>query len=277
MELKFIDLFAGIGGFHLALTQNGAKCVFASEINQKARETYLINHKIDDSIFAGDITKIKPMEIPEHDILCAGFPCQPFSQAGKKNGFNDTRGTLFFNILEILKEKKPKAFFLENVRGLLNHDNGNTFKTIENSIKSIGYSFQYFIVKSSEYGLPQNRPRVFIIGFKDESKSIEKPNKIPLIYTMSDILCGKCEKDIGYTLRLGGRGSKYGDKRNYEFYKVDNEIVRINSKHGLKMQGFPESFKFNCSEAEAMRQLGNSVTVNAISEFYKKIKEQIND
>ena len=166
-QIRFIDLFAGIGGFHLALAKQGAKCVFASEINENAVKTYLENHDLTKEKMHGDITLIDPESIPDHDVLCAGFPCQPFSQAGQKKGFEDVRGTLFFNILKILEAKQPKAYFLENVRGLLKHDNGHTFNIIKEKLESLGYTFQSFIVKSSDYGLPQHRPRLFMIGFKD--------------------------------------------------------------------------------------------------------------
>ncbi|MBP8006373.1 MAG: DNA cytosine methyltransferase [Acinetobacter sp.] len=274
-QIRFIDLFAGIGGFHLALANQGAKCVFASEINENAVKTYLANHHLKPEQMHGDITLIHPEDIPDHEILCAGFPCQPFSQAGQKKGFEDVRGTLFFNILKILEVKQPKAYFLENVRGLLKHDNGRTFSIIKEKLEGLGYTFQSFIVKSSDYGLPQHRPRLFMIGFKDGVTQIDTPDKKPLKLTMSDILRGDCEKDIGFTLRVGGRGSVYGDRRNWEFYKVNGEIKRITSQEGKLMQGFPKDFKFPVSEVEAMKQLGNSVSVDVIEAFYKKIKEKI--
>lgn len=274
-QIRFIDLFAGIGGFHLALAKQGAQCVFASEINEKAVKTYMLNHKILAEMMHGDITQINPLDIPDHEILCAGFPCQPFSQAGQKKGFEDVRGTLFFNILKILETKRPKAYFLENVRGLLKHDNGRTYNVIQDKLKGLGYSFQSFIVKSSDYGLPQHRPRLFMIGFNDGVSNIEIPEKIPLKFTMSDVLGGDCEKDVGFTLRVGGRGSIYGDRRNWEYYKVNDEIRRITSNEGRLMQGFPENFIFPVSEVEAMKQLGNSVSVDAIEAFFIKIKEKL--
>ena len=274
-QIRFIDLFAGIGGFHLALANQGAKCVFASEINENAVKTYLENHALEKEKMHGDITLIDPNNIPDHEVLCAGFPCQPFSQAGHKKGFEDVRGTLFFNILKILEAKQPKAYFLENVRGLLKHDDGRTFSIIKEKLENLGYTFQSFVVKSSDYGLPQHRPRLFMVGFKDGETQIELPEKLPLKLTMSDILEGNCEKEIGFTLRVGGRGSVYGDRRNWEFYKVDGEIRRITSNEGKLMQGFPKNFKFPVSEVEAMKQLGNSVSVDVIEAFYKKIKEKI--
>lgn len=277
VTLKFIDLFAGIGGFHLALARQGAECVFVSEINTHAVKTYLANHHLDHALMAGDITAVSEALIPDHDVLCAGFPCQPFSQAGLKKGLQDVRGTLFFDILRILQEKRPAAYFLENVRGLEKHDEGHTFTMIKKSLQNLGYSFQSFRVRASDYGLPQHRPRLFMIGFADGVSTIEAPAKKPLKYTMSDIFAGDCEKQIGFTLRVGGRGSKIEDRRNWEFYRVDGQVRRISSAEGKLMQGFPASFHFPVSESEAMKQLGNSVAVDAIEAFYVKIKEKINE
>ena len=280
-KFKFIDLFAGIGGFHIAFHNAGAECVFVSEWDTHAQKTYRHNlYKIspemfDSGNFIGDITKINPKNIPDFDILTAGFPCQPFSQAGFKKGFNETRGTLFFDIVKIIKEKKPRAFFLENVRGLLSHDNGRTFKTIERTIKKeLGYSFFPKIVKASDFGLPQHRPRLFMVGFKDPSINFDFPTPLEkLRYTMSDVFEGKCDKEIGYTLRVGGRGSKITDRRNWDAYRVNGKIVQLKPKQGLKMQGFPDWFKFppNFSEVQAMKQLGNSVAVPAIQAVAEEI------
>ena len=267
---RFIDLFAGIGGFHYAFKRAGADCVFASEIDLHARKTYLANHQIDEARFADDINLVDIKKMPDFDILCAGFPCQPFSQAGFKKGFADTRGTLFFKILEIIDKKQPDAFFLENVRHLYKHDDGNTFETIKNSLLERGYSFQHFLVKASDYGLPQYRPRLFMIGFKN-GEQINQPAKIPLKLTMSDVLNGRCERTIGYTLRVGGRGSAITDRRNWDSYKVDDNIVRIGAKEGLLMQGFPKDFIFPVSKTQSMKQLGNSVAIPAIEAFANEI------
>jgi len=283
--LKFIDLFAGIGGFHIALHDLGLECVFASEWDTNARKTYKHNHVerspelFESDNFAGDITQIDPAEIPDFDILCAGFPCQPFSQAGFKKGFEESRGTLFFNIVNILKEKKPQAFFLENVRHLLKHDSGNTFSTIKRIIEEdLGYSFFYKIIKASDFGLPQHRARLIMVGFRDHS-DFEFPEPVELKSSMSDIWGGICSKEIGYTLRVGGRGSKITDRRNWDSYNVDGKIRQLSHKEGLKMQGFPDCFSFPVSETQSMKQLGNSVAIPVIksvaNSLVQKIKQTI--
>lgn len=269
-DFKFIDLFAGIGGFHLALHSLGANCVFASEKDEFARKTYQHNFQGQNFEFNDDIRKISPNHIPQHDILCAGFPCQPFSQAGLKKGFSDgqdsERGNLFFCILDIIESKRPKAFILENVRHLVNHDEGKTFQIIIQSLKEAGYAVYYQILKASDYNIPQHRPRVFIVGFRDGEKlpPFQFPPKLPLIYTMSDIWGGKCEKDIGFTLRVGGKGSHIDDRRNWEFYRVNGEVKRIGLTEAKKMMAFPEHFHFPVSQTQAMKQLGNSVCVEVV-------------
>jgi len=279
----FIDLFCGIGGFHLALHNIGATCLFASEWDESARKTYEHNFSgisedlFNKNNFAGDITLVDPKSIPNFDILCAGFPCQPFSQAGFKRGFNETRGTLFFNILNIINEKKPKAFFLENVRHLLKHDNKKTFEVIKRSLEDLGYSFFYKIVKASDYGLPQHRPRLLMVGFKNKEINFTFPSPIPLKYTLSDALGGECKKEIGFTLRVGGRGSGIDDRRNWDTYLVDGKIKKIGPKEGLKLQGFPDNFSFPVTESQAMKQLGNSVAVPAIQIVAEEIIRKLNE
>ena len=276
-SFTFIDLFAGIGGFHLAMHQLGGRCVFASEIDQFARKTYICNFQnispelFEENLFNEDIRNIVAEEIPDFDLLCAGFPCQPFSQAGYKRGFEDVhnseRGNLFFNIADILKVKKPKAYFLENVRGLINHNNGKTFQRIREIIEQeLGYSFYYQIVKASDYGLPQLRPRTFIVGFRDESffKGFAFPNKLPLKFNMSKVWNGNCSREIGFTIRVGGRGSNINDRRNWDSYLVDGEVRQLSYIEARKMQGFPNSFEFPVSPTQAIKQLGNSVAVDAV-------------
>jgi len=276
-NFTFIDLFAGIGGFHQSMHELGGKCVFASEIDSNARKTYEYNFSkyspdlFKNGLFNQDIKTIMPEEIPDFDLLCAGFPCQPFSQAGKKYGFDDNhkseRGNLFFDIVEIIKVKQPKAFFLENVRGLINHDNGNTFKTIQYILtEELGYSFYHQIVKASDYGLPQLRPRAFMVGFRDEEilQNFTFPPKIPLKFTMSDVWGGECSREIGFTIRVGGRGSNINDRRNWDSYLVDGEVQKLSFNEAKKMQGFPDEYHFPVSATQAMKQLGNSVAIDAV-------------
>lgn len=278
MAHKFIDLFAGIGGFHLAFHNLGAECVFASEWDKEARKTYEANFEsispelFSSGNFAGDITKVNKAQMPDFDILTGGFPCQPFSQAGFKKGFEDLRGTLFFDIAEILRVKKPKAFFIENVRHLYKHDGGKTFEIIKKTLtEDLGYSFQHFIVKASDHGLPQLRPRLFMIGFADSTLRIEEPSKRGLAFSMSEVLRGEVSREVGYTLRVGGRGSGVSDRRNWDSYLVDGLERRLTPSEAKLMQGFPRDFVFPVSTTAAMKQLGNSVAVWAVQDYAREL------
>ncbi|MEA2028805.1 MAG: DNA cytosine methyltransferase [Campylobacterota bacterium] len=166
-SIKFIDLFAGIGGFHQAMSHFGAECLFASEWDKNASLTYAHNYGIEPH---GDITQIHAKDIPPHDILCGGFPCQAFSISGKQKGFEDTRGTLFFDIARIVKHHKPKVLFLENVRNFEKHDRGKTLQTVINTLNELNYDLHYQVLNASHYGLPQNRERIFIVGFREDLK-----------------------------------------------------------------------------------------------------------
>ena len=294
-KLKFIDLFAGIGGFHYALKSLGMECVFTSEIDTYSRKTYSANFKekyLENlNLFNEDIWQADFKKIPDFDILCGGFPCQPFSQAGHKKGFKDNKdGNLFFSIEEILKIKKPKVFFLENVRHLKNHDEGKTFKKIYKTLQDLNYTFDYKVIKASDFGLPQHRPRLYMVGFykpllKDmyQELSFTFPREIPLKKTVSDIfggfastdMSGKKERKIGFTLRVGGGKSSIDDRRNWDGYIIDKKVVRINSRQGLEMMGFPKSFKMPVSENQAMKQLGNSVAVNVVKAIGKEIESHL--
>lgn len=283
MAIKFIDLFAGIGGFHQAFHNISeanifqTECVFASEIDKFARQTYEHNFKkvspalFENNRFMPDVAAVDLTTVPEYDILCAGFPCQPFSQAGYKRGFQDerdNRGNMFFSILKFLEAHRPRAFFLENVRHLIKHDEGRTFETIERMLTAQGYSFSYKVIKASDFGLPQHRPRVFMVGFRKEIvknwENFQFPEPTELTQFMSDIFGEPCNKAIGYTLRVGGKASGLMDRRNWDTYLVNGRERRITSVEGRKMNGFPAKFTFPVSEAQAMKQLGNSVAVPAV-------------
>ncbi|MGL4629779.1 MAG: DNA cytosine methyltransferase [Leadbetterella sp.] len=184
---KYIDLFAGIGGFHLALSSLGAKCVFASEWDKYAAETYLQNFKIKPF---GDITRISEDEIPNHDILCGGFPCQAFSISGKQRGFEDIRGTLFFDIVRIVKKHLPKVLFLENVKNLAKHDKGKTLNTIIKTLEELNYTVFIKIFNTSNFGLPQNRERIYIVAFNNsiDSKKFQFPKPSNEGVCLEDVL-----------------------------------------------------------------------------------------
>lgn len=279
-KFSFIDLFCGIGGFHRALHSFGGECKMSCDIDRDVRKTYVLNYTKNmpslSTNFPSDITQINAKTIDDFDILCAGFPCQPFSQAGKKKGFSDVnRGNLFFEIMRIVDEKRPRVLFLENVRHLVNHDNGKTFERIQKEIENRNYSFAGKIIKASEFNLPQHRARVYIVCF--DKKVVPNwndfvfPTPIPLKKTMSDIFGATVSRDIGFTLRVGGRSSPISDRRNWDGYLVDGREVRLTSREGKLMMGFPTSFKFSVSERVAMKQLGNSVAVPVV----KAVTEQI--
>ena len=293
----FIDLFAGIGGFHFGFAEL-SNCVFASEIDVLARKTYEHNFKEsnpklfenDFAFFNKDITEIdlvsNPDSVPNFDILCGGFPCQPFSQAGKRQGFQDekNRGILFENILHIVKYRSPKAIFLENVRGLRSHkfDGGRTLEIILEKLRDLGYTCEAYDVRASDFGLPQHRPRIFIIAFLDKDQflrfeDLRPKDKTPLKFTMSDVMGGSVPQDIGFTLRLGGRGSGVKDRRNWDEYLVDGHPKRLSPSQAARMQGFPKEFSFppGLSENAKMKQLGNSVAVPAIRGYAKAIVEAL--
>lgn len=194
-RLKFVDLFSGLGGFRIALEGNGGECVFSSEIDKYARETYKDNFGVEPS---GDITQIKSEEIPNHDILCAGFPCQPFSIAGKRLGFEDARGTLFFEVARILRDKRPKAFILENVAGIVSHDKGKTLGTIISILEGLEYSVVWKVLNSKDYGIPQNRNRWYCIGVDKKSCTEVSegdifPSKVKLKTFISDFIDEKVD------------------------------------------------------------------------------------
>lgn len=291
-KYKFIDLFAGIGGFHIAFSNLDCECVYVSEFEKFARITYESYFKSkhpelfkDPKHFGGDIKKVTDTNqnildnIPPFDILTGGFPCQPFSQAGFKKGFMDkTRGTLFFDIARILEVRKPKAYFIENVRGLLNHDEGKTIALMNEVLHKLGYSFHYKVIKASDFGTPTHRPRLYMVGFRDDADHhipFTFPDPVPLKLTMSDILGGKTDKVIGYTLRVGGVASGIDDRRNWDTYRVDGKVRRITVKEAAKLMGFPEDFTFPVSDRQAMKQLGNSVAIPAIQATAKKLLEVI--
>lgn len=269
MAFTFIDLFAGIGGFHYGLAQCGGKCVMASEIDPIAAGTYFWNYGINP---LGDVCAIQSKDIPDFDVLCAGFPCQPFSNIGRKQGFNDVRGSMIFQVARILKDCKPKAFILENVKGLLTMDNGETIKTIYKMLVECGYSVNYKILSANDYGVPQKRRRLFIVGIRlDFHKFFIFPNPVGCDVELSDILGGKTDRRYSFTLRCGGRHSGLNNKHNWDCYLVDGKEHYLTVEECLQLQGFPKDFTLCGGEGQKYKQLGNSVPTVFISAIGKQL------
>ena len=261
-RLKFIDLFCGIGSFHYSFKKFDWECVMSCDIDKAVKETYKTNYGLTP---LDDITKIEPENVPAFDILCAGFPCQPFSQCGLHKGFDDKRGTLFFNIMKFVEHHRPQIIILENVRGLLNHNGGNTFKRIQDDIKSADYSITFKVIKCSDYGLPQMRKRLIIVGIRNDTKLVKYIDKLldfeeyTQEKTLSQLLGKRFEKDIAYTIRCGGRNSPINDKHNWDGYMVDGKEYRLTKEDCLKIQGFDADFKLCGNNNEQWRQLGNTI------------------
>jgi DNA (cytosine-5)-methyltransferase 1 len=281
-RLRMADLFAGIGGFHLAFREIGARCVFACDNNPTARRAYEANFRpetsglFDSGNFAGDIATIDAGAVPDHDVLTAGFPCQPFSTAGKRRGFADGRGLQFFEIARILRAKRPAAFFLENVKGLLRHDGGQTFDTIRTVLtEDLGYSLHAKVVRACDFGVPQLRPRLFMVGFRDPSTPFQFPEPVPLRTALGDILGGECERTVSRTLLASGHEKPYGRKFNWAHYLVDGRVHRLTPTEALALQGFPPGFQLPESYTAAMRLVGNSVAVPAVAATARQIAKSL--
>jgi DNA (cytosine-5)-methyltransferase 1 len=276
--LKYIDLFCGIGSFHYSFKKLGWKCVMACDLDNAAKNTYYNNYGLSP---LDDITNIKPCDIPMYDILCAGFPCQPFSLCGKHEGFNDNRGTLFFNIMKFVQYHKPKIIILENVQGLLNHDKGNTFTIIKNEIQNLDYSITYKILKCSDYGIPQMRKRLFIIGVRNDDHIINNINNILELdeykkdVSLKDFLHKNFEKKVSYTIRCGGKNSPINDKHNWDGYIIDGNEYRLTIQDCLKLQGFDNNFKLYGTLKEQWKLLGNTIPTIFTKIIGENIKKYI--
>lgn len=304
MAITFIDLFAGIGGIRLPFEELGYKCVFSSEWNRAAADTYEAN--FGERPF-GDISLIPTENIPHHDILLAGFPCQAFSIMGKMKGFSDTRGTMFFEIARILDFHKPNVILLENVKQLTTHAKGETFKTILQSLSQLGYNVKWKVLNALDFGLPQKRERVLIVGFRDETHASRFDFEFtPRPYCLEDIL--EAEDIIDKTLyasdlilkkrkdrTMGKRifypsiwhENKAGNISILDYscalrtgasynYLLVNGIRRPSSRELLRLQGFPDNFKIVVSNTEIRRQTGNSVAIPMIRMVAHKIDKIIN-
>jgi DNA (cytosine-5)-methyltransferase 1 len=308
-QFTFIDLFAGIGGFRQSLQSTGGKCVFSSEWDNQAKETYLSNYGEtpfgDIKLFTenDDAASEFSNAIPHHDVLAGGFPCQAFSRAGKQLGFNEARGTLFFEVLKIVRAKRPKVVFLENVKRLKTHDQGNTMRVIVSSLYSLGYKVYAKVLQARDFGVPQNRERIFIVAF-DKALDFQfpkPPNLKPSIsigsimeeevdpwYTISDLIYeGHKRRRRNHESRGNGFGyavfkpeDTYTNTISARYWKDGSEILifqdgknprKLTPRECARLQGFPEEFIPHHMRRHAYQQFGNSVAVPVV----KAVAEQI--
>lgn len=300
MRFKFIDLFAGIGGIRIPFDELGGACVFSSEIDKFARQTYQANFG---GVPEGDITLIKPSDIPSFDLLLAGFPCQPFSQAGLQKGFDDTRGTLFFYITKIMKYHQPKAVLLENVKRLKTHDKGNTLRVMIETLEHLGYTVFSRVLSARDFGVPQNRERLYIVALKHHNTfdfptpTCERVKVGDVLdetveekYTISDRLWRghqrrKAEhkkKGNGFGYGLFNHDSDYTNTISARYYKDGSEILidqggakaprKITPREAARLQGFPEHYQIIVSDVQAYKQFGNSVCVPVVRAIAKHLE-----
>ena len=295
--LRFIDLFCGIGGFHLAAHSLGWRCEMASDIDDEARRTYERNFGLKP---LGDIHQIPASSIPDHDVLLAGFPCQPFSIIGEGKGFNDARGTLFFEIARIIKEKKPRAFVLENVRRLVSHDDGKTLSAILKTLTKLGYKTSWRVLNALDFGLPQKRERILIVGSLEDIK-FEWPSGGAPMKPLAEIL----EKNVDskhfasekiVKSRIAAHKSKFspaiwhenkgGHVSSYPFscalragasynYLLVDGKRRLTPREMLRLQGFPDTYKIVSNDSQARKQAGNSVAVPVIRAVLERLDKAL--
>jgi len=298
-KLKFIDLFCGIGGFHIAFEKackaNNIKgeCVFASDIDKYAQDSYEANFGIRPQ---GDITRIDENSVPNHDILFAGFPCQPFSIIGQMKGLDDIRGTLFFDIARIIDSKRPKSFILENVKQLVGHDKGKTIKIIVETLRNLGYFVTYKVLNALDFGLPQKRERVVIVGHQDnimfQFPSAKRPYKslskileseVDAKFFASDYIQEKRKNShIPKTSPSIWHENKGGNISSHPFscalragasynYLLVDGKRRLTPREMFRLQGFPDKYKFVVSDSQLRKQAGNAVPVNMIEAVAKRL------
>lgn len=302
-RFTFIDLFAGIGGIRIPFDEMNYHCVFSSEWDAKACQTYFANFG---TVPFGDITKIPAERIPKHDVLLAGFPCQTFSIMGKMQGFADTRGTMFFEIERILKYHRTPYILLENVKQLVGHDGGRTFKVILERLDQLGYHVKWQVLNALDFGLPQKRERVIIVGFLDKADCdafsfdiphkrysladiLEPDDKVdPSLFASDQIVAKRQEKTAGKNLFYPSiwHENKAGDISVHDYscalrtgasynYLLVNGVRRPTSRELLRLQGFPEKYRIAVSHQDIRRQTGNSVAVPMIRMVAQKINEII--
>lgn len=299
----FIDLFAGLGGFRIALESLGAKCVYSNEWDKAAQDTYKANFG---DMPEGDITKVDERSIPDHDILCAGFPCQPFSISGKQKGFEDSRGTLFFDVARIVKEKKPKIVFMENVKNFATHDNGHTLDVVKRTMEELGYTFNQKVLSAVDYGVAQKRERIYMICFRNdlnvdsfkypepiklnkhvEDYLIKDENELKKLYVERKDMHLHYSNDDTYsdksirlgTVNKGGQGERIYSTKGIAItlsangggvfaktggYLVNGKTRKLHPRECARIMGYPDSYKICNNMNEAYKQFGNSVVIDVL-------------
>ena len=299
----FIDLFAGLGGFRLALESLEAKCVYSSEWDKPVRKVYSDNF---DEIPDGDITQVDEKSVPDHDILCAGFPCQAFSISGKQHGFEDSRGTLFFDVARIVKEKQPKVVFMENVKNFASHDGGRTLEVVRTTMEDLGYTFFYKVLSTVDFGIPQKRERIYMVCFRNDLNvaSFNHPKPFELQKHVEDFLLSdenmvshlyvdrpdtyfNGKKDEHYsnkTIRLGivnkgGQGERIYSTKGIAItlsangggvfsktggYLINGRTRKLHPRECARLMGFPDSYIISDSPNQAYKQFGNSVVIDLL-------------
>lgn len=301
--MSFVDLFAGLGGFRLALESLGANCVYSNEWDKYAQEVYCQNFG---EIPEGDITKVDEKSIPDHDILCAGFPCQAFSISGKQLGFNDSRGTLFFDVARIIKEKRPKVVFMENVKNFASHDDGKTLAVVRATMEELGYSFHASVLNAVDYGMPQKRERIYMVCFRNDVNDtafqfptpftlerhvedflLKDESMVEKLYVERDDMQMNGEPDDKYSnksIRLGivnkgGQGERIYSTKGIAItlsaygggafaktggYLVNGRTRRLHPRECARIMGYPDSYIMAKNANQAYKQFGNSVVVDVL-------------
>lgn len=300
---KFIDLFAGLGGFRIALESLGAECVYSNEWDKPVQQVYYENFGV---IPEGDITKVDETMIPDHDILCAGFPCQAFSISGKQRGFEDSRGTLFFDVARIVKEKNPKIVFMENVKNFATHDGGKTLEVVKSTMEQLGYTFNQRVLNSVDYGVPQKRERIYMVCFRNDiiAKNFMFPKAVKLTKHVEDFLLEDSaltehlyvnREDTYYndiednvysnkSIRLGivnkgGQGERIYSTKGIAItfsaygggvfaktggYLVNGRPRRLHPRECARLMGYPDSYIISKKTNQAYQQFGNSVVIDVL-------------
>ena len=314
--MTFIDLFAGLGGFRLALESLGARCIYSNEWDKPVQEVYASNFG---DIPEGDITQVDENSIPDHDILCAGFPCQAFSISGKQRGFEDSRGTLFFDVARIVKAKRPKIVFMENVKNFATHDNGRTLEVVKGTMKELGYKFFQKVLNAVDYGVPQKRERIYMVCFRDDLGVTEfkYPKPFPLTKHVEDYLLDdetlveslyvnrpdtyfRDVEDNKYsnspirlgTVNKGGQGERIYSIKGIAItlsaygggvfaktggYLINGKTRKLHPRECARIMGYPDSYKISKSMNQAYKQFGNSVVIDVLQLIAKQIGEAINE